>query len=80
LAAGAGADAAALGSTFLGVGFSDFGAGGQLPFLSLVTQFTSVFAAGLASTFAGSAANATDETARAINAINVFILKILKKF
>jgi hypothetical protein len=35
-------------STFLGVGFSDLGAGGQLPFLSLVTQFVSCFLAGSA--------------------------------
>jgi hypothetical protein len=55
---------------FFGVGFSPFGGGGQLPFLSLVTQLTSAF---FSSFFGGSAANDTEANASANNAINDFI-------
>jgi hypothetical protein len=62
----------AFGSTFLGVGFSDLGAGGHLPCLSLVTQFvSSFFASGF---FAGSAAKETDANANITNAIIDFII------
>jgi hypothetical protein len=52
---------------FFGVGFGDLGAGGQLPFLSFVTQFVSSF-------FAGSAANDEKENAKAVSKIIVFML------
>jgi hypothetical protein len=60
-----------LGSTFLGVGFGDFGGGGHLPFLSFFTQLVTSFGV---SFFAGSAAN--DVTANIIirAVINDFIL------
>ena len=52
---------------FFGVGFGDFGAGGQLPFLSFVTQLVSSF-------LAGSAAKVENENAKATNTSKCFIL------
>jgi len=64
--------ASAFGSTFLGVGFSDLGAGGHLPCLSLVTQFvSSFFASGF---FAGSAAKETVANDNITNAIIDFMI------
>jgi TM2 domain-containing membrane protein YozV len=60
---------------FFGVGLADFGAGGQLPFLSFVTQFVSSFFAG----FVGSAANDEKENAKAVSKIIVFMLYPLER-
>jgi hypothetical protein len=59
------------GSTFLGVGFGDFGGGGHLPFLSFFTQL--VTSVGI-SFFDGSAANDVTENITIRAVINDFIL------
>jgi hypothetical protein len=55
---------------FFGVGFGEFGGGGQLPFLSFVTQLTSGF---FSSFFAGSAANVIEANANITTVTNAFI-------
>jgi hypothetical protein len=63
------------GSTFLGVGFGDFGGGGHLPFLSFFTQL--VTSVGAASFFAGAGVDVANDVVANITiiaVINDFIL------